>query len=1796
MSSSHLRILNSDGTKNIVTSDNIPEGTTNYYATNTRVLDIINNSNLGLSGTVNFGNDVTFDNINIAFTNAVIKIGDQAGRTNADILTISIGAFAGLENIKRDAIVIGTLAGATNTSDRSICIGRQAGQYNRGRDSVSIGYKAGNDNIDVSGITVNNEYAIAIGHLAGETRQTSKAIAIGDSAGGIDQNNRSIAIGNNAGEIVQSKNSIAIGNSAGRSTQSQDSIAIGNQAGRDQQALFGVAIGSFAGTTGQQQHSIAIGRRCGFINQEEYSIAIGSDAGANAQRAFSIALGLNAGNTGQATQSVAIGVRAGRTNQQQRSFAMGYQSGQDNQGEDSVSVGAFSAQNNQASKSIAIGGYAGYDTQGTESVAIGYQSGEVLQDVRNIAIGYEAARYNQSDNSISIGAFSGHLQQGRYATAIGPYAGENNQGTHSVAIGFEAGDISLSNYSTAIGFRAGYDNHGLESVSIGGNAGSANMGEYSIAIGSKAGETDHGDNSVSIGTSAGNMTHGDNAVSIGYRAGFRNRQNNTIAIGNNAGAENTPDASGNIVDSTNSIAIGNASARLSQSNNAISIGTNAGEFSQKTGGLAIGSDAGKNYQQEYGIAIGYKAGEVNQGTNAIAIGTNAGNSYQDTNSIVINATGVALNTSNSNSLYISPIRPTNILGGKKLLMYDLSSSEVTYTEDGSINIGNGNIEDVSGIYFSNNSYITSHNTFDMYTNNTFNLTASVFNINTNTVINGSLNLSTSNVKKIHSISTINGNLYIGSTTNTRFNDTSNNLIFTSGGSGLSIGTFNAGEYLSMGVNNIPVIKINGSNSQGLQGIEMYSHINMNNESIYDIQKIQYGTNNINIESGDGTSSIAIGYLAGNQNQGSNAIAIGNNAGQIGQHDNTVVLNANQAELNTTTQNAFYVKPIRGDYATIGLNTLMYDTSSGEITYSTNTNEPVLTIDASNIININNTTTEAIRSAINAEKTKTVQNFKSSLCPIIEQFKIPCLDSNDIWASKTVKRFDFSLAEVPVELLIDNFQWANQEFTNTQLKLDQEFLFGRTMTKLNTPGSGRLYMNTNTNEAIRLFQLEVENVPADMTSNIPYYTNMAFQDFVLGYTDYMAYTQAMGYTNKAFVIHDNLIDINNRLYVQSVEINNNVLSIHVMNDSENDVKFPSYKTISGVPIADKNFTLTAMNYTHICNVGDENVLCSGASFANIFNDGSNVDAIYLSPIFVTNPDASMYTIINDPYYNNINYQELFPFMTSDPSGLGTPQINVVAIGATVDSSNADNFYVSCVEGYSNGILYYDSSTRTWHKKQSTIVKETDVSGNYDSEPVNGRILQKQYSHDGVTYTIDQPSTCIGNYPIDIKHTADGLHFMMTSYRNNFEPVVDYCLDLTDVSENITVILDTSSIDQAYVLGDTSDRANINLPVYSKIIDKDTLYAGFCTYLKNYDKQTPSGSNALPKNFLMKSTDRGQTWTDILDGHTGHTQAKSVEYFISDDGLIIEVAYIGATAILFENNEIRYNRSTDGGTSWHFPINNWTVIPMYSLYMDEATLLTNTTSFRKQLLLHHDISNNETTVGFYTTNQQLYMTRTLNNGTTWQNVLPQPSKINNTLDPVSTPAVPKLPTGISMYGHYTLPTVNTPVNYTAPIAPTIPIRSYCSNGLIYYFNVTNEFSNTITEISDLQPYEVLGPSGEYTTLYRPIDYQKNIITWEQTNDIEEVDLSQNPIKPTLPVFPYRGMDDVLFDVAFSGNITDASNNEFICADGLFTAAFGSGYGVYDIIPDNDVRYTRYSLYRSNYEVTTLRPIQVQYTSSI
>jgi hypothetical protein len=231
----------------------------------------------------------------------------------------------------------------------------------------------------------------------------------------------------------------------------------------------------------------------------------------------------------------------------------------------------------------------------------------------------------------------------------------NRLGSDSIAIGYRAGRYSINSGDTiAIGREAG---EGTVGSDTGGQAANA------IAIGQKAGRQTQGVNSIAIGLECGQTSQGSNSVAYGRQAGRFSQGTNAVAVGWNAGNAN-------------------------QSGNSVAIGVEAGQTSQGSNSVAYGRQAGQTSQGATAVAIGNQSGQSSQGANSVAIGNLAGQTSQPDRTIILNATGVALNgtPTQTDSAYMAPIRSRT---NTELLYYNNGTKEITRNNIDSIwaNVG-----------------------------------------------------------------------------------------------------------------------------------------------------------------------------------------------------------------------------------------------------------------------------------------------------------------------------------------------------------------------------------------------------------------------------------------------------------------------------------------------------------------------------------------------------------------------------------------------------------------------------------------------------------------------------------------------------------------------------------------------------------------------------------------------------------------------------------------------------------------------------------------------------------------------------------------------------------------------------------------------------------------------------------------------------------------------------------------------------------------------------------------------------
>jgi hypothetical protein len=751
----------------------------------------------------------------------------------------------------------------------------------------------------------------------------SSNIRIGTNAGLISQGEYAVAIGNIAGMMFQGLNAIAIGNNAGCNNQNSNAVAIGNNAGYDNQGLNAIALGSNAGNISQGSNAVAIGKNAGNTSQGLNAVAIGNEVGTNNQKPAAISIGHFAGNTDQENNAIAIGNAAAQINQQCNAIAVGNNAGYANQQSNAIAVGANAGRTSQGVFAIAMGTNAGQSNQGSNAVAIGRNAGNLNQPNNSIIIN----AINSALNGNEPNAF--YVKPIREASNIHGlyYNASSGEITYNIASTNELGSSlpSASNESSYLYYSAADSKWkvGTDNIKIGANAGLLNQGSNAVAIGNSAGAFDQISNAVAIGNYAGQENQSFSAVAIGDFAGKISQNEYAIAIGSDAGMN---------YQSNYAIAIGNNAGFSNQGIQSVAIGTSAGVFAQQNAAIALGLYAGNSNQGSNAIAIGKETGAINQGSNAIAIGNKAGQSNQPNNSIIINATDIALNGNQFNAFYVKPIRQHSTA---LVLYYDSGSGEITYSNAptsgsgticGSI-IPNGT-SNSDYLYWNNGEWTVGSNIVRLGRNaGATNLGSNSIAIGNSASFNGNnfINTIVLNAQDIELNPNISNAFYvkpIRSSSNASmlyYNSSSGEITYSTAPTTLPTATIN-GSYLYyngsqwvVGTNNIRLGTNAGSTSQGFSSIAIGD---------------QAGKK-------QGFYSIALGVLAGcsgnnNNTQGDKSVAIGYLAGNQTMHNNSIVINASDNALDTSTSNAFYVKPIRNSSNS---SMLYYNSSTGEITHS-----------------------------------------------------------------------------------------------------------------------------------------------------------------------------------------------------------------------------------------------------------------------------------------------------------------------------------------------------------------------------------------------------------------------------------------------------------------------------------------------------------------------------------------------------------------------------------------------------------------------------------------------------------------------------------------------------------------------------------------------------------------------------------------------------------------------------------------------------------------------------------------------
>jgi hypothetical protein len=449
----------------------------------------------------------------------------------------------------------------------------------------------------------------------------------------------------------------------------------------------------------------------------------------------------------------------------------------------------------------------------------------------------------------------------------------------------------------------------------------------------------------------------DNVIS-GRSAGLNQNISNSVAIG----AEALADSSANTF--SQCVAIGTRAGRGNEASNNIFVGyecgynsTNCGEYNiimgNQTGDLTTGATGN--------IMIGSLGVPWNHSTNYnVAIGHRAAYNTAHGSCIILNATGNNLDSVQSNSFYVAPIR--SLTSSDKVLKYNETTKEITQddnytdplttkgdiftfdTDKQRLAVGtNGQILSADSTETTGLKWIENTTYDDPLTTKgdifTFDTDKQRLAVGTNGQSLVADSTETTGLKWANRVNPDASYFYIGN------------------GSG-SLGTPNTTGTVAIGKNALRT-NANGTN------IAIGEEANMTSGGYGSVcighQTARYGCGDRNLIfgykscyvpiSGVGNNNCIIGPLCAYKGAGNYCIAVGTNIGPWASlHDNTITFNATADGIDTGGTNRFYVSPIRsatGDYA------LKYNTTSKEITYDYQ-NQGLATSDAVSFNGISNT--------------------------------------------------------------------------------------------------------------------------------------------------------------------------------------------------------------------------------------------------------------------------------------------------------------------------------------------------------------------------------------------------------------------------------------------------------------------------------------------------------------------------------------------------------------------------------------------------------------------------------------------------------------------------------------------------------------------------------------------------------------------------------------------------------------------------------------------------------------------------
>lgn len=331
-----------------------------------------------------------------------------------------------------------------------------------------------------------------------------------------------------------------------------------------------------------------------------------------------------------------------------------------------------------------------------------------------------------------------------------------------------------------------------------------------------------------------------------------------------------------------------------------------------------------------------------------------------------------------------------------------------------------------------------------------------------------------------------------------------------------------------------------------------------------------------------------------------------------------------------------------------------------------------------------------------------------------------------------------------------------------------------------------------------------------------------------------------------------------------------------------------------------------------------------------------------PTFEDNDEMLVHTITNGQITSTVNISDP-SVITWGPQPSSDSYLNFGCVSGCVNALDANEFFVAFTT-YNNKVLLYDSRNGgTWEDK---------TGGSITTQPPGLSVsdFRFTYPHDSGSRVSALGGLCRTGRPMDMKHISSTgtVHAVVCGFADTlYEPRIALSVDNL---ETFTTIFDNTTLATLNITPfDYNSRKNkINTEIYTKMIDENTFFVKTSVF-----GEYNSGEYQFPLNLLLKTTDAGSTWTDIMEDHLEYRTAGNTTMFISENGMDIyvmifytnpteiaddsEVTLSGDTPPLLtipsdvynldpDTRVIKMNYSNDGGATWAYPSGSWIDIPV------------------------------------------------------------------------------------------------------------------------------------------------------------------------------------------------------------------------------------------------------------------------------